>query len=153
MTLVGEILTTPFGVSNESRQFLLPLLALLFVSIICISVASYFLIGSVVSPVEYLLEIANQAVQGRGFDDPDPIQQRDELGKLYEAFIAITGRLQCFDVILEPPRDGNKRLIQLSQFIALLDRIGGVVTTSLHSLVCNLQQVFYRANNTADEEI
>ncbi len=94
MTLVGEILTTPFGVSNESRQFLLPLLALLFVSIICISVASYFLIGSVVSPVEYLLEIANQAVQGRGFDDPDPIQQRDELGKLYEAFIAITGRLQ-----------------------------------------------------------
>jgi GAF domain-containing protein len=94
ITLVGEILTTPFGVSNESRQFLLPLLGLLFVSILCISAASFFVITTIVSPVEYLLDIANQAVQGRVLDDHDPIQQRDELGRLYEAFLAITRRLR-----------------------------------------------------------
>ncbi|MEP7288910.1 MAG: GAF domain-containing protein [Chloroflexota bacterium] len=104
LTLVAEIPSAQLEASAESSRFYLPLLGGLAAGILIIILLGVFLDVTVVQPTETLLEVASRSVLGRSFDDMPVVNQKDELGRLFTAFVLLTNQLR------EDVRDLDNRI-------------------------------------------
>src|SRR5258708_2820290 len=94
LTLIGEIPSQPLGAAQGAQGFLLALLAVVVVCVLVLTLTAVLLNARLVRPLLHLVPLANQAARGQVLDDPDALNQRDEIGQLYIDFKTIATRMK-----------------------------------------------------------